>query len=288
LTAELQIFDDQDVLLNALNNLVATLPASATGDFDISAIIEADGAVNLDLEGVAVAGDGGFWVCSEGTGNLVAGVSDPNDRPFERPNLILHVTSGGSIDQAILPPTDVTLNQFRFGFEGVTEAEGALFVAFQRAWTGAGDPSGFARIGRYDLTSGEWTFAHYPLEAPTSPNGGWVGLSDLTYLGDAEFALIERDNQGGPDAAIKLVTTFSIDGVNFQANDQVANFDVLAKVTVLDALASDLFGPAGGLTPEKLEGLAVFADGRALIVNDNDGVDDNSGETQLLEVDLGL
>lgn len=288
LTAELQIFDDQNVLLNALNDLVATLPASATGDFDISAIIEGDGAVNLDLEGVAVAGDGGFWVCSEGTGNLVAGVSDPNDRPFERPNLILHVTSGGSIDQAILPPTDVTLNQFRFGFEGVTEAEGALFVAFQRAWTGAGDPSGFARIGRYDLTRGEWTFAHYPLETPTSPNGGWVGLSDLTYLGDGAFALIERDNQGGPDAAIKWVTTFSTQGVTFQAADQVASFHVLTKSTVLDALAADVFGPAGGLTPEKLEGLAVFADGTALIVNDNDGVDDNSGETQLLQVDLGL
>ena len=36
--------------------------------------------------------------------------------------------------------------------------------------------------------------------------------------------------------------------------------------------------------PEKLEGLCVLQDGTALIVNDNDGVDDNSGETQLIEV----
>ncbi len=284
LTAELQLLDDQGVLANALNNLAATLPTSATGDFDVSAIVEGDGSVNLDLEGVAVAGDGGFWVCSEGAGNLVGGVSDPSDRPFESPNLILHVTSGGSIDQAILPPTDVTSNQFRFGFEGLAEADGALYVAFQRAWSNTGDPSGLVRIGRYDLTGGEWTFAHYPLEAPSSPAGGWVGLSDLTYLGGSEFALIERDNQGGPDAAIKLVTTFSIDGVDFLANDQVANFPVLAKTVVLDALAADIYGPAGGLVPEKLEGLAVLADGTALIVNDNDGVDDNSGETLLIEV----
>jgi len=41
----------------------------------------------------------------------------------------------------------------------------------------------------------------------------------------------------------------------------------------------------GGLTLEKVEGLAVTEDGTALIVNDNDGVDDSNGETQLLKLD---
>ena len=45
----------------------------------------------------------------------------------------------------------------------------------------------------------------------------------------------------------------------------------------------DLRAP-GGPVPEKIEGLAVLADGNLLIVNDNDGVNDNSGETQLLEL----
>lgn len=35
---------------------------------------------------------------------------------------------------------------------------------------------------------------------------------------------------------------------------------------------------------EKIEGLAVLPGGDALIVNDNDGVDDSNGETQLLRL----
>ena len=35
---------------------------------------------------------------------------------------------------------------------------------------------------------------------------------------------------------------------------------------------------------EKVEGLAALPDGDALIVTDNDGVDDSRGETQLLKI----
>lgn len=35
---------------------------------------------------------------------------------------------------------------------------------------------------------------------------------------------------------------------------------------------------------EKIEGFAVLASGDALLVNDNDGVDENSGETWLLNL----
>jgi hypothetical protein len=40
----------------------------------------------------------------------------------------------------------------------------------------------------------------------------------------------------------------------------------------------------GLLIPEKLEGLAVMSNGDVLIVNDNDGVDSNSGETRLINL----
>jgi hypothetical protein len=38
---------------------------------------------------------------------------------------------------------------------------------------------------------------------PASPNGGWVGLSEIVAVDATTFAVIERDNQGGPDAVIK-------------------------------------------------------------------------------------
>ena len=39
-----------------------------------------------------------------------------------------------------------------------------------------------------------------------------------------------------------------------------------------------------GHYPEKVEGMAVMDNGDVYVCNDNDGVDDNSGETQLLNV----
>ena len=37
-------------------------------------------------------------------------------------------------------------------------------------------------------------------------------------------------------------------------------------------------------TPEKVEGSTVTVGGNVWIINDNDGVDDNSGETQLINL----
>ncbi len=280
ITAERELRDDQGLLLDALESLKAQLPG--TDDFDPTDIVEADGAVNLDAEALAWF-RGGFWVASEGAGNLVDGVSDPDDRPFETPNLLVRVAASGRIQEVVLPPIELTRNQLRFGYEGVAAIGPYVYVCFQRAWQAAGDPSDRARIGRYDRRNGDWTFAYYPLDAPTSPNGGWVGLSELTYLGSDTFAVLERDDQGGTDATVKRIYTVSVDGVDFRSQGEV--FEVLDKSLALDLIVADVFAPTGGPFPEKLEGLAVLGDGTAVIVNDNDGVDDNSGETQLLRLD---
>jgi len=52
-------------------------------------------------------------------------------------------------------------------------------------------------------------------------------------------------------------------------------------------LADDLMDKllaTGGLALEKVEGLTVTPDGTVLVINDNDGVDDSNGETQLLRL----
>ena len=239
-----------------------------------------DASVNLDLEGLAARPDGGFWVVSEGAGSV-----DDESRPVETPNLALRVDPDGVIEKVVTLPETTNVRQRRFGFEGVASVgsgdDEVLYVAFQREWVD--DPDNRVRIGRYD---GEWRFFHYPIESPVSPNGGWVGLSEITALSDDRFAVIERDNQGGDDAAIKRIYTFTVAGLTPVADapaGETAAFPVVEKTLVRD-LIDDLRAPRGAVL-EKIEGLAALKNGVALIVNDNDGVDDSNGETQLLKLD---
>jgi hypothetical protein len=197
-------------------------------------------------------------------------------------NLLVEVAVDGTVLNQIPLPAEVNALQRRFGFEGVasvgSDVAEQVYVAIQREWVD--DPAGQVRIGRYVPATGEWTFFYYPLDAPASPNGGWVGLSEIVALNETTFAVIERDNQGGPDAVIKRIYTFSIDGLTPQPQGGI--FPVVAKTLVRD-LMPDLTADHG-LVLEKVEGLTVLADGMTWIVTDNDGVDNSSGETQLINL----
>lgn len=268
LTAETAIMDSNDVL--------ASLPAADLAEDDITradvfdrhdraALINANKTVNLDPEGIAVASDGGFWLVSEGAGTV-----GDEARPVASLNMLIKTSVLGVIEKVITLPAAVNALQLRFGFEGVTEADGKVYVAFQRAW---GDETE-ARIGIYDTAMESWSFVFYPLDTPASQAGGWVGLSDITALGEGKFLVLERDNQSGFDAAIKRLYQVDLTSVTAGAT--------VTKTLVRDLMA-DLKMPKG-MVPEKIEGLAVTSEGDVYIVNDNDGVDDNSGETQLMNL----
>lgn len=265
---ELRITDRNGVLANTPAADALTANRATTFDTtDRAAMINADGTVNLDSEGIAIASDGGFWIASEGAGTVVG----ETGRPVTSANMILKVGSDGVIQRVIRLPDAVDAIQFRFGFEGVAESNGKLVVAFQRAWNSEGNP----RLGIFDLATSTWRFVFYPLDAVASPNGGWVGLSELTALCNDEFMAVERDNQGGPDARIKRLTRFSLAGV--------ADGATVTKTLVRDLLPD--LRAAGGQVVEKIEGATRLSNGRVLIVNDNDGVNENTGETLL--IDLG-
>jgi hypothetical protein len=240
--------------------------AQTFDSLDLAAMINPDETVNLDPEGIAVASGSGFWIASEGAGT----VGDTGERPITSHNLVLKVTAAGVIERVIPLPEALNAIQQRFGLEGIAESNGELVVVFQRAWKGEPHP----RIGIYNLASGHWRSVFYPLDPIESPNGGWVGLSDISALGDGEFLVVERDNQGGPDARVKRLYRFSLAGV--------ADGAFVTKTLVRDILPD--LRKSGGLTPEKIEGLAVLRSGEVLVINDNDGVNDNSGETQLLRI----
>jgi hypothetical protein len=230
---------------------------------------------HFDPEGIAKRPYGyGYWIASEGAGDAPGAASL---------NLLLEVNEEGRVLRQIELPPGVNALQRNNGFEGVASvgtpaADGGtelVFVAFQREWSG--DPPGKVRIGRYEVATGEWTFAYYPLDEVESPNGRWVGLSEIVAIDDSTFAVIERDNQGNIDARIKRIYKFSIAGVAFKPQGEP--FETVSKMLVRDVLPA-LKAP-GGLVIEKLEGLTVLADGDWIMVTDNDGVDGSSGETQL-------
>lgn len=263
---------DREIRITDGNGVLGGLPTSGAvadddsfDDNDRAALVNGDGTVNLDPEGIAAATNGGFWIATEGSGT----VGDVEE-PVESLNMVIKTDAQGVITDVVTLPASLNNVQRRFGFEGIAEYNGKLYVAFQRAWNGEANP----RIGIYDLTTETWTFPFYPLDAVESQNGGWVGLSDLTSLGDGTFLVLERDNQFGPDAAIKRV---------YRVNLASATDGSTVTKTLVRDLVPDLTA-TGGLVPEKVEGLAVTANGDIWINNDNDGVDDNSGENQLLNI----
>lgn len=270
-----------EIVLRDSNNVVAALPAADLADptvaadhasraavfdeKDLAALINDDKTLNIDSEGIARASNGGFWIASEGDGTIGDAA-----RPINSVNLVLKTDAQGVVEHVFTLPDAINESQIRFGFEGIAEANGMAYVVFQRAWTGDDEP----RIGVLNPTDGSWSFYFYPLDDTESPNGDWVGLSDLTALGNGEFLVIERDNQAGPDAAIKKLYRFSV--------EDLEEGDTVSKTLVRD-LMNDLRAP-GGMILEKIEGSAVAPDGTLYIVNDNDGIDGSNGETQLLNL----
>jgi hypothetical protein len=241
------------------NDVLASLPAGTLA----ADVVNDDKTVNVDPEGIAKSVDGGFWIASEGSGHAI-------DGPVDSMNVLLKTDANGAITAVVGLPAVVNALQRNNGFEGVAEYEGNLYVAFQRSWQGETN----VRIGIYNIAGDSWRFLFYPLDAVESQNGGWVGLSEISAIGNNEFMVIERDNQGGPDAAIKRLYRFDVSGL--------VDGDTVSKALIRDVLP-DMQG-LGGLVTEKIEGTAVLKNGEVLLVNDNDGVDDSNGETNLMNL----
>lgn len=254
---------------------VSDMPARITKRISVG---EADGS--LDLEGVAARAEGGFWVVSEG--QLP---SEKKDKQIPgRPNELLQIDRSGAILKRVQLPAELAAHATDNGFEGVAVSGSAwrgderVWVAFQREWSD--DEPGFVKLGRYDVAEAAWSFARYPLDPVESPNGGWVGVSELTLLRDGRLLVAERDNQLGLDARIKRLYAVDLDAVPFAAYG--GEPPVLEKRLVRDLL-DDLAAHSISV-PDKLEGVAVTRWGRVFVATDNDGLDENLGETLLFLV----
>ncbi|WP_404403134.1 esterase-like activity of phytase family protein [Pelagibacterium halotolerans] len=235
-------------------------PAVITG----KTIITRNGvpAQKIDPEGIALDGEGGFFVASEGR----------SDRLI--PHAIYHVGADGEIEDEIALPVELLDNEIRFGFEGVTVVgegdDATLWMAVQREWRD--DEKGFVKLVSYNLDSEEWGAVSYPLDAPV--NGGWVGLSEITAFGDHVY-IVERDNQIAQNAAIKKLYRVAV--ADLAPGELGGELPVVAKEEVRDFIPD--LQSFNGYVVDKIEGFAIAPSGEGFVVTDNDGVDDSSGET---------
>ncbi|MCT4608372.1 MAG: esterase-like activity of phytase family protein [Pelagimonas sp.] len=229
---------------------------------DVIRVHRANGqpAQKLDLEGITLDGKGGFYLASEGR----------TDRAI--PHAIYHVNSKGLIKshkQEYGLPAELMAVEKRFGFEGITKVGDTLWMAVQREWKD--DPKNHVKLVAYNLETKEWGAVHYP---KAEPKKGWVGLSEIVAHGDYVY-VIERDNQIGADVVTKKI--YRIPAAEMVPAKLGGELPVVSKEEVRD-LIPDLQAQ-GGYVTDKVEGLAIMADGTAYVSTDNDGVDDSSGET---------
>ena len=218
-------------------------------------------AQKLDIEGVALDGEGGYWLASEGN----------TDKLYS--HAILHVNAKGEIKKEIAIPAELRAGEKRFGFEGITTVgEGddmTLWMAVQREW--GDDEKGFVKLVSYKPSSEEWGAVRYPLE----PKGdGWVGLSEITASGDYAY-IVERDNLLGKAAKLKKIYRVALADLKPAALG--GDLPVVKKEEVRDLIPDLKAG--GGYVVDKVEGFTIDAAGNGYVVTDNDGVDDSSGET---------
>lgn len=234
---------------------------------DVIRIRRQDGnpAQKLDLEGITLDGNGGFYVASEGrTERLI-------------PHAIYHVSKDGLIKDrkgGIGLPAALMAAEKRFGFEGITKVGDTLWMAVQREWKD--DPENHVKLVAYNLETKEWGAVHYPKAGPAT---GWVGLSEITAHGDHVY-IIERDNQHGFRAVTKKV--YRVPLAEMVPAPLGGELPVVSKELVRDLLP-DLTS-TGGYVLDKVEGLAILSDGTAFVSTDNDGVDDSSGETMFFPI----
>ena len=255
--------------------------------------VKRDGAPaeDLDIEGISVAADGGFWIASEGKKG--------------KDNRLFHTDKDLNITSTVELPADVAEHIGKWGLEGVSSTKDEngveqLFAAVQRPlWKDpeakkleALEGENTTRIGKYNTKTKQWQWFGYELEKPAG-KGDWMGLSEITALDDKHLLVIERDKLNGPDAKVKRVMKVTLPeggaegaaaGANGGANGGASGeaLPMVKKELAVDVLPK--LRATNGWTQEKLEGFTIAADGQMYAVTDNDALEDATGETVFLRL----
>jgi 2',3'-cyclic-nucleotide 2'-phosphodiesterase (5'-nucleotidase family) len=243
-----------------------------------------------DLEGIAHAADGTFWMVDEyrpaiyhfsATGTLI-------DRFVPTGTAALAGGQPGDFGDETLPAEYVTRRANR-GFEAVAldDDNGIVYAFIQSPLanpnTATSNASDIIRILGINTADGTAVAEFvYLLERPEVRPGGAVDkIGDAAYAGDGRFFVIERDASTDPEAK-KFVFEIDIS----KATNLIASPPALDPGQTLEQLTAETLATKGILPVTKIkvanlpslgylagdkpEGLALLDDGRLAVLNDND------------------
>lgn len=245
----------------------------------------ANDKLGADLEGIAIAADGTFWMVDEyrpaiyhfdSTGKLI-------DRliPAGTP------TGDGSFGTAALPAVYAQRRTNR-GFEAVALQGNKLYAFIQSAidnpdTTGDTTSRGSRnlRVLELDVTTKTVTgeFLYILDDITGSGNARTDKLGDAVSLGNGKFLVVERDDRSGPDSnkliyEIDLRGATNISGITTVLGKTIEQLSVaeLAAAGIKPVVKNLSTNPAalGYTGVEKLEGLALINNNTLAVINDND------------------
>lgn len=261
--------------------------------------------LGADLEGVAIAQDGSFWMADEYRPALYHFTS--SGKLIERlVPLGTHAAAGKAVPAAgtsgefgveALPAVIAQRRQNR-GFEAVAIQNGRIYAFVQSPMRNPATLGNSAlnamknvRVVEYDPQTRATRQFLYVMDNPPA-----VGADDTRAdkLGDAVavpgggFLVIERDDDALPEDPVETITkkvyAFKLDGATdvsslesfdvggvMKSVDQmtVAELAAVGVVPVTKTLRVDL-AQAGYASVEKVEGLALLESGQLALLNDND------------------
>ena len=249
-------------------------PPSRSAEITVEVGLDADFAElphdpeGIDSEGLAFDGRGGAWVSDE-----------------YRPSIWRLDAATGALLRRYTPnptgPLDAPLPDYllqrkpNLGIEGLALGpDGALYASLQGPLSppGGDDFTPIVRILRLDTASGEVRAFAYALDASTRKIG------DLAVAADGRLLVLEHGDRaglGGWSAEVYAIDLDRVDYLDPRALPPERFRDVTTALTQGVVIAPktlyvDLV--AAGWSPRlsKPEGLAVDAEGRLLVVNDND------------------
>jgi alkaline phosphatase len=240
--------------------------------------------LGADLEGIAVAKDGTFWLADEYRPSIYH--FDANGKLIDRLIPKGSPTADGTFGTPILPEVYAQRRSNR-GFEGVA-IDGDKVYAFMQS--GLDNPdvvddanskaSGNLRIVEYDTktkaVTGEYLYQLNDVKIADK-------LGDATALGNGKFLVAERDSNATVDS---FKSVFEIDISKATNINQPANIAGVPAGKTIDQLTAAELNTAkiataskklvanasalGYTGVEKLEGLTVVDNKTLAIINDND------------------